>query len=76
MPNVTPRILGILQSGSRVPLVLICGCNLACAGSGVKRVTVDFAAEMINSLLVRKLDKFFMYMLSTVSNSEILGPVA
>ena len=52
--------------------ILISRWVLACIGSGVNRVTVDFGADINNELSCRKQDIFARYPLILCSSSGIL----
>ena len=54
-PNTLPAALDCEQ-GEALRYILIFGWVLACFGSGVNRVTVDFGADINNELSRRKHD--------------------
>ena len=69
-----PGILGLRTRGSSESAILIFGCVLACALSGVNKVTYDFGAD-INSELARKnRDISVKLVLTFCSSSEIFNP--
>ena len=47
----TPSSFGLRTRGSSASDILIFGLVLACFGSGVNRVTVDFGADINNDVL-------------------------
>ena len=53
MSRYTPSILGLRTRGGSESAILIFGVILACAGSGINKVTDDLGAD-INSDLSRK----------------------
>ena len=52
----TPSSFGLRTRGRSASEILIFGCVLACIGSGVNMVTVDFGADINNVLFRRKQD--------------------
>ena len=51
--NVIPRSFSVWSSLMLLSLILMSGLTLNSAGSGEKRVTVDFSGEMRSSLSSR-----------------------
>ena len=71
----TSSIVGMRTRRSTDPAFLIFGWVLACAGSGVNKVTDDCGADINSKLTLKKRDKSVKY-LTLCSSSEILTPDA
>ena len=52
----TPSNFGLRTRGSSASEILILGWLLACIGSGMNKITVDFGADINNELSYRKQD--------------------
>ena len=50
--KITPRILGVLFSGSWVLNSVMCGCRLVSCWSGVKRELYDFSVEIASLFVI------------------------
>ena len=70
------RYLGLRTSGCSESAILIFGRVLACAGSGVNKVTDDFGADIKSEFSHRNRDISVKEVLTLCCSSEISTPEA
>ena len=68
----TPSNFGLLTRGSSESSILIIGWLLACAGSGINKVTDDFGVDIKSELTRKKQDISVKYVLTLCFCSGIL----